>query len=351
MSTPPPATIRLESAVSEGLLGMVLAAGRGERMRPLSDVVPKPALPVAGRPLVHMAVENLQKVGVYEAHVNLWHLPERMAEALETIGGTGFNMLLHKEKELLGTAGGLYNAFGEQPEDDIVVHNGDVLYRGSLQSLVETHQERNALATLGLVRVGDRSVPRSVILAPGGYVDDFRQERIPPPDAWTFSGIYVLSGALFEKMPPRGCIVKEVFAKLLDTRRILGVPLQGVWSDLGAMGRYKAIHNRVLGDRDLLASIRPDLAKLPMRDGVIVHPRARIHESAVIRSPAIVDVGAELRGDTVVGPDVYVGAGSLVRKGTRLQKAVIFPGADVSGEMMDVFLIDDVAVAAYPPSM
>ncbi len=351
MTQRPPATVRVEGAASDRLLGMVLAAGRGERMRPLSDVMPKPALPVAGRPLVHLAVENLQGAGVYEAHVNLWHLPDRMAEALETIGGTGFNLLLHEENDLLGTAGGLYNAFGEQPEGDVVVHNGDVLYRGSIDMLIESHQERNALATLGLVRVGDRGVPRSVILAPGGYVDAFRQERIPPPDAWTFSGIYVLSAELFEKIPPRGCVVREVFDKLLDTRRILGIPLQGVWADIGTMGRYKSIHSRLLADKDLLASVRPDLEKLPVRDGMIIHPRARVHESAIVRPPAIIDVGAELHRETVVGPEVFVGAGSLVRKGARLRKAVVFPGAEVTGDMMDVFLVDDVAVAAHPPSM
>lgn len=333
------------------LLGMVLAAGRGERMRPLTDHLPKPALPLVGRPLVHLAVENLQGCGVDEAHANASHLGDRMVEALETIGGTGFNLLIHREDDMLGTAGGLRNALGPSPEAAVLVHNGDVLYRGDdLPALVAAHHEKGALATMGLVRVGERGLPRSVILAGGGHVEEFTRDRRREIEGWTFSGIQVLSPEVFAELPERGCIVADVLARLLDTRRVVGFPLSGLWADIGTMGRYKAFHRRVLEDAALLKAVRPDLAPFRNRDRVVLHPHANVATDARIQGPCIIDVAAEIGADCSLGPGVFVGAGARVRRGSRLQDVVVFPGADIVGEHADVFVVEDAPVSAHPLS-
>ena len=131
-------------------VAMVLAAGRGVRMRPLSDVLPKPALPLPEGPVVSAAVCQAAAAGIRRIVVNLWHLPELMAEALRRITPLEAEIRLSPEPELMGTAGGLALARDRGLLGDrgpVVVFNGDSLLQLSLEPLLERFASSRDLVT------------------------------------------------------------------------------------------------------------------------------------------------------------------------------------------------------------
>lgn len=306
---------------------MVLAAGRGSRLQPLTASVPKPALPFMGIPMLRLAMKNVWDAGASSMHVNAWHLPDRIHEALE--GSEERSTIeVHVENRLLGTAGGIHNALGRSPEGEVLVHNGDVLFCGSLAPLVEEHRKSGALASLGLIRVEDPSVPRSVHCDSEGRIFDFRGDD--RAKGWTFSGIHVLSAAIFEHIVEEGCIVADVYRRFLKDGLIRGVPLQGTWADLGTIDRFREMHLQVLKSSTLRTFIRPDLKEMAS-----VHPEASLASSVVLEAPYCIEAGAIIGEDVRIGPNCFVGAGAQVEAGARLSNSVVLPFSRAKGQKVE----------------
>jgi len=305
--------------------GMVLAAGRGSRLRPITDVIPKPGVPFFGRPMIDLAIDNLCSVGVRDVHVNVWHLPDKLRcmvegrDDLETL-------IVHEEKDLLGTAGGIHNAFGTDPGGDVWVHNGDICFLGELSDLFDRHYATGALATLGLIRCDDRSIPRSVVVDSAHRVVDFGTG--PAQDSWTFLGIHILSRELFQHIPTQGCIVADVYRNLLATGRIQGVPLHGTFGDLGTLERYVQMHKDLMDRPSDLLKIRPDLASFRGSKG-LVHSNTSIAETASLVAPVVIESGVQIDAAARVGPYAYLGPGVHICADTQVQDAVIFQGCVV----------------------
>jgi NDP-sugar pyrophosphorylase family protein len=131
---------------------MVLAAGLGLRMRPLTLLRAKPALPVLNRPLLHWTMEKLARAGVREAVVNRHHLPETIADVLGTGKRWGLLVRYSDEPVILGTGGGPRAVRGWFGDDPLLIVNGDVLFDMDLRRLLAVHEARGARATLALRR-------------------------------------------------------------------------------------------------------------------------------------------------------------------------------------------------------
>ncbi len=265
-------------------------------------------------------------------HVNAWHLPNRIEEALDGFEGAT-DVELHVEQRLLGTAGGIHNALGSNPGAPVLVHNGDVIFCGSLRPLVEAHISSGALATLGLIRVDDPSIPRSVHCGGDGVVRDFRGDD--REHGWTFSGIHVLSPELFEFIVDEGCIVADVYRNFLSEDRIHGASLTGRWADLGTIERFRAMHDEVLGDPKLLAHIRPDLTLSAEGALASIHPTVELSESVSLQEPYRIESGARIGSGAQIGPYAFVGEGACINEGATLIRTVVLPATSVKGEQID----------------
>src|SRR5688572_24476174 len=130
---------------------LILAAGAGTRLRPLTDTCPKPMLPIAGQPLLQRTLRWLRQAGVTEAALNLYHLPDVVRNGLGD--GSRFDMRLryHEEPELVGTSGAIHGFPGFFDEPFLVIY-GDLLLDLDLPDLIAFHQERSAVMTLALKR-------------------------------------------------------------------------------------------------------------------------------------------------------------------------------------------------------
>jgi len=234
---------------------MVLAAGRGERLRPLTNQMPKPMIPVAGKPLIHYTLSYLKNYGVEEVVINLHHLGDQIRSYVEDGSRWGLRVTYSLERQLLGTGGGIQKAAPYLLQETFVVLNGDILLELDLRKVMAFHEENNADVTM--VLRNDPDVDRFGAIEVDGY-GQVRQilGRIPIPKAprkrMMFTGVHVLEPAVFSHMPSElevFSIIDVYVAMLHAGARIMGYPMTGFWTDLGTRSRYEAFQ-KLLSDSE-----------------------------------------------------------------------------------------------------
>jgi NDP-sugar pyrophosphorylase family protein len=289
---------------------MVLAAGAGVRLRPLTYLCAKPVVPVLNRPLLHFTLERLAAAGVTEAVVNLHHLPRTVRRALGDGRRFGLRLRWSPEAELLGTGGGLRQArrfFGDEP---LLIVNGDVLFDFDLRALAARHRSSGARATLALRPNPDPRRYSPVVTARGGRILAIAGRPAPARGGVSmFTGIHVLDPALIERLPPgRSDSVRDLYLPLLaQGERLQGLRLRGAWYDLGHPGLYR---------RAQLALVR---RRVP--GGALIAPGARVHATARVRA-------------SVIGAGCVVGPGARVERSVLWDHARVGPAARVSDAVL-----------------
>jgi len=310
------------------LKAMVLAAGLGTRMRPLTERVAKPVLPVLNRPLLHWTLELLARHGVNEVVVNLHHLPQTIRSAVGNGKAFGLKIRYSHEREILGTAGGPRHVRRWLGQDPFLLVNGDVLCDLDLSRLVEWHVARGALATLALRRNPDprryaavrTNAQGRVVCLPGA-----RRRRAGR--AWLFAGVQVVEPRLLERLPegPRDSI-RDLYAPLVDAdEAILGLEMRGTWLDMGTPELYRCGQLAALARG--FAGVGPQKALVDRR--AKVSKGARVTRS-VVGAHAVIERGAHVQGSVVLG-GAHVGAGAHVRNAVLAWGAQVPPGDRVRG--------------------
>jgi NDP-sugar pyrophosphorylase family protein len=287
---------------------MILAAGLGTRMRPLTLDRAKPVLPVLNRPLLHWTLEMLAAHGVREAMINLHYLPRTVRAAVGDGRAFGIKVAYSYEREILGTGGGprkVRRWIGDEP---LLLLNGDVVFDFDLSALRRRHDRSRAAATLALIPNPDPRRYSRVITGPDGHVRALA--GLPRPRRGTvsmFTGVHILDPALLDRLPPGPSdTVRDLYAPLIaEGRPPLGMRMRGPWYDLGSPSLYLASHQSLLASRFRGA-----------RRGLVIHPEARVDPRArVVRSVvgkgAVIAGGAEVRG-SVLWDRVKVGRDAVV---------------------------------------
>lgn len=266
------------------LRGLVLAAGLGTRLRPLSDYVPKPLLPVAGVTLLDRAIAALDLAGVGRIAVNAHHRADRIAAHLEARPDQA-RFFLSIEPRILGTGGALdgVRAFlAEAPR--FVVHNGDVLSDLEVAALIAAHP--NHAAALATLVVVDWPAVNSVSVGADGCVRDLagRLQIAPAPGdrALTFTGIACYERAFLDMIPSGPSSLVDALVRLLRERpgAVRALVHTGQWEDLGSLDRYLDAHRRLLGPHFVSRG-----------DGAVIPPDAELDECVVLAG-AVVPAGA-----------------------------------------------------------
>jgi NDP-sugar pyrophosphorylase family protein len=290
------------------LRALVLAAGLGTRLRPLTNVVPKPLLPVAGLPLLGHSLQQLAAAGCEAAAINLHHLGDQIRRCFGD-SFSGMRLVYSEEPELLGTLGALYplkDFFADAGQ--IVLLNGDSLCRWPLKKLLRRFQADRALATLLLTA---RTAPAEF----GGGVGIDRERRIVsfrPGDPeraaavrrYVFAGAHVLSRALLERIGPgKSDIVRDLYMPMLaqDPQvKLTALVTARPWHDLGTPQR--------------------------LLDGVIDWSEAgwpeRFWRRAWVSPEAALESGAKVRQSAIE-------AGAKVGEGAHVERSILLPGARV----------------------
>jgi NDP-sugar pyrophosphorylase family protein len=219
---------------------MILSAGRGERLRPLTDTVPKPALPVGGKPWIVRLLSYLRNQGFSRFIVNLHHRKEELYSLLRPLP---FNLTFSEEEELLGTGGGIRKALVHWKREGIWVHNGDVMAPLKYDLLRKKVEEDPLSPLLVLVPYWEEKIPPvvGVFVDPPSWIFVTGFHR-PPSDGeipLDFAGIFYLPKFLAETLPEKGSVVEGGF--LLWGRKVLlrGYLYPGIFLDIGTPQRYE----------------------------------------------------------------------------------------------------------------
>ncbi len=322
---------------SPRLRALVLAAGLGTRLRPLTLARPKPLLPVLGRPLVAYTLDRLAGLPCEVAAVNLHHLGEQVPAALGP-EHRGMPLVYSHEPEILGTLGALAPlAELLRPAEAVLLVNGDSLCDWPLAELAADHRAHGAAATLLLSETADPgSFGGGVGLAADGRIVSFRSAGIeiePPARRLVFAGAHALAPALLERVASRPAdIVRQLYEPLLAEGAVIrGVTTARAWQDLGTPRRYlEAVLERLAaGDGRSWVAAGAAVAASARLEAGVVEDGARVEAGAVVER-ALVLPGARVgAGATVSG--AIVGFGAEVPAGATVS-AELFSGRGVASE-------------------
>ena len=280
----------------------VLGAGLGERLRPLTDQLPKPLIPVFHKPLITYAFDHLLAAGVQSFVVNTHHLPEAYARTFP-FGRYGDAPVAfrHEAPVRLETAGGIANVRDLLGEEPFIVYNGDILTTLPLEPLIREHRERGNLVTLALrssgpaLHIGFDADTHRVV--------DIRNKLGTGNDGThLFTGIYICEPEFHDWLTP-GKVesVIPIFLKLIQQGKLGAIVLdEGDWWDLGSRAAYLDAHQA------LASSGRNPLPA--------IHPTAHVSDDA------------KLSGLNIIGPDATVEAGA------ELEDCILWPGAYASSQ-------------------
>jgi NDP-sugar pyrophosphorylase family protein len=301
----------------------ILAAGLGTRLTPLTDLLPKPLVPVFHKPLLTFALDSVIAAGFGEIAFNTHHLPGSFAEAFgfEPVY-CGRRLCAFHEPLLLDTGGGIRNARPGLGDGTFLVYNGDILADMPLKSLLERHRQSGALATL-LLRPGGGKA--NVLFDPArGLIRDLRgelgaTEGIPV----VYSGIALFEQGIFDWIPTEGpySVIDALIAAMRAGEHVGGLLVEeGLWIDLGTPASYLEAH------RLLAAGSRPSyLAESGWP--VTVHPEAMVFPGAVFEGV------------------VSVAPGAVIGKNARIKDSVIWPGSIIGADAV----IEDCVVSGRVP--
>ncbi len=324
---------------------MILAAGLGTRLRPLTYVMPKPVAPVLNRPIVARIAELLARHGFSDVVANVSYLPEQIREVLGDGSEFGLKITYSEEEEPLGTAGGVGRVRDFLSEaDSFLIISGDALTDIDLSAMREAHKanvERGAIATLATKRVDDTTQFGVAITDTDGRIQGF-QEKPEPAEALSDlanCGIYMFRREIFDHFPPAdhhspagdedqpaGFVdwAMDVFPALLDG----DVPfysheIGAYWNDIGSVAEF------VQGNLDALTgtvAIEPPASQIS--EGIYAGAGSDL-DAVKVKAPVLIGegshlgAGVNLHGPVVVGDGCHLGAGAMLRD------CVVLPGAEV----------------------
>jgi len=314
---------------------MIMAAGIGTRLRPLTELVPKPMAPIVNRPALFHILRLLKLHGIREVVINLHHLPEVITEYFGNGAKLGMEIHYSYEPELLGTAGGVRNNADFLGGDTFLVMSGDALTDVDLTGLISAHRRHGGIATIAVKEVADTTQYGVVVTNDEGRVVDF-QEKPSLEEAKSRlcnCGIYVfepeiLSHILVGQFDDFG---RRVFPDLVRQRAPFYVyEVSGYWSDVGHLREY------LRGNADALAGrVAVEVPGQEIRPGVWVEEEAQIAPSARLEAPVLVGKGcvigdeAIVEGPCVLGEECMVGARARLSRCVLLPRVTVPPGAMV----------------------
>jgi mannose-1-phosphate guanylyltransferase/phosphomannomutase len=304
---------------------VIMAGGEGTRLRPLTSNHPKPMIPLANRPMMEHIVQLLQRHGFDEIVVTVAFLANNIRNYFGDGSEFGVRMVYATEESPLGTAGSVRNAMDELDERFLVI-SGDVLTDIDLSAIVAFHEERKALATIGLTAVDNPLEFGIVITNEDGTIERFLEK---PGWGQVFSdtvnnGIFVLEPEIFDYIPDGRAVdfSGEVFPKLLEDRKPLyGFVCEGYWEDVGTLEAYMSAHKDVL-DR----KVDLDVPGFRLDKGVWLGEGAEIDPAARVEGPAVIGDNTRVEAGARLGPYTVLGSNVMVQSDADLERVVAHDG-------------------------
>ena len=318
-------------AASSCAQAVVLVGGEGTRLRPITSRVPKPVVPLVGRPFVGYILENLARHGVARAVFSAGYLAGALREAIGDGSRYGLEVRYVVEDQPLGTAGAIKNVQDELDEGCLFAVNGDVLADVDLTAMRTFHGQQGGLATILLTRVDDPRRYGLVEVADGGRVEQFLEKPgadydVPAHGALINAGVYLLEAEVLDTIPAgrQLSIERGVFPQLAAAGSLHAFVGGGYWRDIGTPESYLEAHFDLLQSK-LETSVSCDVGA----SYLYIAPDAVVAPGARVVPPAYVAGGTTLAPGSRVGPLAVIGAGCVVEAGAEIVESVVQDGVSI----------------------
>jgi mannose-1-phosphate guanylyltransferase len=324
---------------------VVLVGGEGTRLRPLTETVPKPLLPLVDRPILDHVLDHLLVHGVHEVIMSSPYLEETFHPFIRARGGEPAITWV-TEREALGTGGAIVSALHHLGDQPFFALNGDILTDLDLTAMLASHRERAAAATIALHHVEDARAFGLVATDPTGRISEFREKPPDPVPGDINAGTYVLDPSALRAWPAGTYlwIEGEVFPALIrNGAPVYGFDTGAYWLDLGTPEQYLQAHFDLMEGRlrgisydspwigpgaslHLTARLGRSVA---IGEGVRVGAEAEVDE-AVLLAGAVVEDGARVVS-SIVGPKAIVGSGATLVDSVLGERVHVPPGVRLEG--------------------
>lgn len=293
---------------------MVMSAGVGSRLDPLTKSVPKPLVPICNKPVMDILLENLRSIGVRDVVANTYYLAEQIvARYIKNDLGINFNYIT--EETLSGTAGGVKKCqFFFNEGEDFFVLSADGVTNADLMKGMEIHKKSGAIATIGVKPVKEEDIPNFgvVVTDSDGYIIEF-QEKPAIKDAKSNlinTGIYIFNYKIFDYIPVGEFydFAKNVFPKLLTEHAINVFPVEEYWSDIGTLDQYRQ-------------------STLDLFENLYTFKHDKINQTetgSYICGKSIIPSTTKFIGHSVIGDECLIG------KNVTLENCILWDGVEIS---------------------
>jgi mannose-1-phosphate guanylyltransferase len=329
---------------------MLLGAGLGTRLRPITNELPKPMVPILGEPVMGHILRLLERHGFREVISNLHYLPDKIRDRLRDGSDYGVHLEYALEKELLGTAGGVRNVRDFLGDETFLIISGDALTDIDLTALWARHREAGGIGTLALKQVDDPSQLGVVILNEEGRIQGF-QEKPDPAEALSnlgSCGIYVFEPEIFDHFPDKDFVdwAQDVFPTLLER----DIPLYGheigdYWNDVGSLSELRQ------GNFDALTGkVRVEIDGTEISNGTWAGDSSTLKEQVLMEPPVYIGDGCTVGSEARLTGPVVIGAGCTIGEGAVLSDVLVWQGTEVeAGKVLDGGIAGLDSLPATPP--
>lgn len=309
---------------------VILAGGKGTRLRPLTLNTPKPIVPILTRPFLSLQLDLLKKTGIDDIVLSLSYQPRRIEALFGDGSALGAKIHYTMEPEPLGTAGAVKNA-ESLLTGRTIVFNGDVLSDLDLGAVLRFHEDNDAKCTIVLTPVDNPAAYGLVETESDGRVARFLEK--PSYDEITCNtinaGVYVLEPELLSYIPEgtNYSFERGFFPALLrDEIPFFAYVHPGYWIDIGTPEKYLKVH------RDILSGTLPFEGFNPNAGGTYVDPKANVESGAKIQGPAYIGEGATVKSGAILEPYAVLGTNCRVEEGASVGNAVLWSGVRIGTE-------------------
>ena len=321
---------------------VILAGGAGTRLRPLTNNLPKPMVPILNRPFLEHMLDSLAAHNVTDVIITVSYLSDNIRNHFGDNGYANMNIHYVLEESPLGTAGAVKNV-ENLLDDTFLVLNGDIFTNLDISKMLLFHNDVDSKATLFLKEVSDPSQFGVVEMKGDGYIEKFIEKPNPgeTKSNWINGGVYILEPDILQIAPENEFYMFErgLFPTLLETE----IPMYGYrnnpyWIDLGTPSNYLRVNHDILNsvDESMIVENRDVLNT----EGYFAHPSAVIEGPVIVGRDCFIGAGSVIRGPTVIGSGVTIGEDNVI------SASVLWDGVKLGNQVIltECILADDVTV-------
>jgi len=298
---------------------MVLAAGFGTRLQPLTRVLPKPMFPVLGRPLLSHTFDILESANITDVAVNVHHLPDFIINYFEKEKPPDLNLHFSREEKILGTAGGIKKMESFLEGGPFILINSDIITDIKLDKVIDFHKKNNSKLTL-VVRqdISPEQYDSIEICKDGRIVHFVGASSMNIPGNTTrvmFTGIQIIEPEIFKRIPEgQFCGTTEnIFPQMIqDEVPVYGYVYNGYWKDMGNRENYLQVNSDALDERVSLKGVSPN----------------ELNNSLII-PPVLVDRHCQIAENSQIGPYTVIGPNCNIKSGAIIANSILWEGVTI----------------------